>query len=64
MSTEQRYIVEEGAKVSQIIIWLLYLSGTSEMYRKRFHVTVKAQIFPCFPCFLQELQEGRSLSQY
>ena len=51
MSTEQKYIVKEGAKVSRIITWLLYLSGTSEMYRNRFHAIVKAQNFSVFPMF-------------
>ena len=51
-------VVEEGAKASQIIMWLLYLCTkpkTSEMVQKRFYAIVKVTFFPRF---LPELQEG------
>ena len=54
MSTRAE-VVEEGAKVSQIVMWLLYSCikpETSEInVTRHFHAIVKAEIFPVFPAF-------------
>ena len=47
MSTRAE-VVEEGAKVSRIIIVLCIKPETSKI-NVRFHASAKAQIFPMFP---------------
>ena len=47
-------MVEEGAKASQIFMWLLHLclkTETSEMQQKCFQAIVKVKKFSTFPAF-------------
>ena len=44
-------VVEEGAKASQIILYLCTKPKTSEMVQKRFHAIVEVKNFPTFPEF-------------
>ena len=64
-------MVEEGAKVSQNIMWLLYLCikpKTSETLQKHFYAIVKMKNFTMFPAFPMHGSFGRaaicSPSQY
>ena len=52
MSTRAE-VVKEGAKVSRIIMWLLYICVKPETSIKlmAFPCHCKAQIFPVFPVF-------------